>query len=171
VCIKATTGPTSLEVASTKWLVVTLTQGQAESLVYVHYNLRLLSHYCEEAKMDKNLKHWDNNPKEHNLEDGVFLLEQLENALLDDDDRVELRPHLLLCSLCPESSYNTRGFIFTSVATVYIYFCTVSSFLLHYHHKEVHTRIVVVEEGWDSCFMFLLFHYFICHSLHSIESR
>jgi hypothetical protein len=40
--------------------------------------------------MDKNLKRWDNNPEEDNLEDGVLLLEQLENALLDDDDRVEL---------------------------------------------------------------------------------
>jgi hypothetical protein len=58
----------------------------SESLVYVHYNLQLLSRYCEEAKMDKNLKHWDNNPEENNLEDGVLLLEQLENALLDDDD-------------------------------------------------------------------------------------
>jgi hypothetical protein len=42
--------------------------------------------------MDKNLKHWDNDPKEDNLEDGVLILEQLENALLNDDDRVELRP-------------------------------------------------------------------------------
>jgi hypothetical protein len=41
--------------------------------------------------MDKNLKHWDNNPEEDNLEDGVLLLEQLENALLNDDDHVEMR--------------------------------------------------------------------------------
>jgi hypothetical protein len=69
-----------------------LNVGQVESLVYVHYNLRLLSHYCEEAKMNKNLKCWDNNPEEDNLEDGVLLLEQLENALLNDDDHVELQP-------------------------------------------------------------------------------
>jgi hypothetical protein len=42
--------------------------------------------------MDKNLKHWDNNPEEDNLEDGVLLLEQLENVLLDDDDHVEMPP-------------------------------------------------------------------------------
>jgi hypothetical protein len=69
-----------------------LNVGWAESLVYGHYNLRLLSHYREEAKMDKNLKRWDNTLGEDNLKDGVLLLEQLENALLNDDDRVELRP-------------------------------------------------------------------------------
>jgi hypothetical protein len=42
--------------------------------------------------MDKNFKHWHNNPEEDNLEDGVLFLEQLENALLDDDDHVEMRP-------------------------------------------------------------------------------
>jgi hypothetical protein len=42
--------------------------------------------------MDKNLKSWDNNPKEDNLEDGVFLLEHLEDVLLDDDDHVEMPP-------------------------------------------------------------------------------
>jgi hypothetical protein len=56
-----------------------LNVNRLESLDYVHYNLRLLSHYCE-AKMDKNLKRWDNNPEEDNLEDGVLLVEQLENA-------------------------------------------------------------------------------------------
>jgi len=40
--------------------------------------------------MDKNLKSGDNNPEEDNLEDGVLFLEQLENALMDDDDRVEM---------------------------------------------------------------------------------
>jgi hypothetical protein len=63
-----------------------LNVNQSESLVYVHYNLRLLSHYCEESKMDKTYKTWDNNPKEDNLEDGVLVLEQLENAFIDDDD-------------------------------------------------------------------------------------
>jgi hypothetical protein len=42
--------------------------------------------------MDQNLRRWDNNPKEDNLEDGVLLLEQLESVLLDDDDHVEMPP-------------------------------------------------------------------------------
>jgi hypothetical protein len=42
--------------------------------------------------MDKNLRHWDNNPEEDNLEDGVLLLEQLESVLLDDVDHVEMPP-------------------------------------------------------------------------------
>jgi hypothetical protein len=69
-----------------------LNAGRAKSLVYVHYNLRLLSHYCEEAKEDKKLKRWDNHPEEDNLEDGVMILEQLENALFDDDDHAEMPP-------------------------------------------------------------------------------
>jgi hypothetical protein len=69
-----------------------LNAGRAESLVYVHYNLRLLSHYREEAKEDRNLKCWDNHQEEDNLEDGVMLLEQLENALFDDDDHAEMPP-------------------------------------------------------------------------------
>ena len=55
---------------------------RAESLVYVHYNLRLLSHYCEDAKSNKDLLIWDKNPEEPNLEDGVLRLEQLEDALI-----------------------------------------------------------------------------------------
>jgi hypothetical protein len=69
-----------------------LNVSRAESLVYVHYNLRLLSHYCKEAQMDQNMRRWDNNPEEDNLEDGVLLLEQLEGVLLDDDDHVEMGP-------------------------------------------------------------------------------
>jgi hypothetical protein len=42
--------------------------------------------------MDKNLRRWDNNPEEDNLEDGVLLLEHLESVLLDDDDHVEMPP-------------------------------------------------------------------------------
>ena len=42
--------------------------------------------------MDQNLRCWDNNPEEDNLEDGVLLLEQLEGVLLDDDDHVEMPP-------------------------------------------------------------------------------
>jgi hypothetical protein len=42
--------------------------------------------------MDKSYKTWDNNPEEDNLEDGVLVLEQLENALIDDDDHVEMPP-------------------------------------------------------------------------------
>jgi hypothetical protein len=78
-----------------------LNASRAESLVYVHYNLRLLSHYCEEAKEDTNLKRWDNHPEEDNLEDGVMLLEQLENALFDDDDHAEMPPPPTTQSLVP----------------------------------------------------------------------
>jgi hypothetical protein len=78
-----------------------LNAGRAESLVYVHYNLRLLTHYCEEAEEDKNLKRWDNHPDEDNLEDGVMLLEQLENALFDDDDHAEMPPPATTRSLVP----------------------------------------------------------------------
>jgi hypothetical protein len=42
--------------------------------------------------MDQNLRRWDNNPNEDNLEDGVLLLEKLESVLLDDDDHVEMPP-------------------------------------------------------------------------------
>jgi hypothetical protein len=78
-----------------------LNAGWAESLVYVHCNLRLLSHYCEEAKEDKNLKRWDNRLEEDNLEDGVMFLEQLENALFDDDDHAEMPPLATTQSLVP----------------------------------------------------------------------
>jgi hypothetical protein len=37
--------------------------------------------------------------------------------------------------------------------------------LLHYHHVEAHAEIVLVEGGWDSCLMFLPFHYFTCQSI------
>jgi hypothetical protein len=65
---------------------------RAETLVYVHYNLRLLSHYCEDPTIDKANKIWDYNPEEGNLEDGALVLEELENALLDEDDHVEMPP-------------------------------------------------------------------------------
>jgi hypothetical protein len=61
---------------------------RAESLVYVHYNLRLLSHYCDATKND-NCKRdvtWVNNPEETNLEDGAMVLERLEAELLGDHD-------------------------------------------------------------------------------------
>jgi hypothetical protein len=51
-----------------------------------------VSHYYEKLKMDKTFKTWDNNPEEDNLEDRVLVLEQLENALIDNDDRVEMPP-------------------------------------------------------------------------------
>jgi hypothetical protein len=78
-----------------------LNAGRPESLVYVHYNLQLLSHYCEEAKEDINLKRWDNHPEEDNLEDGVMLLEKLENALFDDDDHAKMPPPATTQSLVP----------------------------------------------------------------------
>jgi hypothetical protein len=51
---------------------------QAKSLVYVNYNFRLLSHYCEATKTDIAYVTWDNNPKEANMEDGAIVLEHLE---------------------------------------------------------------------------------------------
>jgi hypothetical protein len=60
-----------------------LNDDQAESLVYVHYNLRLLSHYCDATGNDysKRSATWDNNPEETNLEaellgdhDGDYIL-------------------------------------------------------------------------------------------------
>ena len=63
-----------------------LNENRAESLVYVHYNLRLLTHYCEQAKTDRPYLTWDNNPEEHNLEDGALTLERLDGELLGDED-------------------------------------------------------------------------------------
>jgi hypothetical protein len=63
-----------------------LNDNRAESLVYVHYNLRLLTYYCERAKSDRSYITWDNNPEENNLEDGALVLECLEDELLGDDD-------------------------------------------------------------------------------------
>jgi hypothetical protein len=72
--------------------------------------------------MDQNLRRWDNNPEEDNLEDGVLLLEQLESVLLDDDDHVEMPPQSSAtvpmsripattvgasCSALPQSSAST----------------------------------------------------------------
>jgi hypothetical protein len=57
---------------------------RVESLVYVHYNLRLLSHYCEATKNDRTYVNWDNNPKAANLENGAIVLECLEAELLGD---------------------------------------------------------------------------------------
>jgi hypothetical protein len=50
----------------------------------VHYNLRLLSHYCEAAKNDKTYVTWDNNPKKANLENGAIVLEHLEAKYFGD---------------------------------------------------------------------------------------
>jgi len=58
----------------------------------VHYNLRLLSHYCEDPTIDKANKMWDYNPEEDNLEDRALVLEELENGLLDEDDRAKMPP-------------------------------------------------------------------------------
>jgi hypothetical protein len=62
-----------------------------ESLVYVHYNLRLLSHYCDAGEESalynfKRDMNWDNNLEETNLEDGAIVLERLEEDLLGDRD-------------------------------------------------------------------------------------
>jgi hypothetical protein len=57
-------------------------------LVYVHYNLRLLSHYCdaEGNAFCKRDMAWDKNREETNLEDGTIVLERLEEELLSDHD-------------------------------------------------------------------------------------
>jgi len=65
---------------------------RAESLVYVHYNLRLLSHYCNDPTIEPTNKMWDYNPEEDNLEDGALVLEELENSLLEEDERAEMPP-------------------------------------------------------------------------------
>jgi hypothetical protein len=65
-----------------------LNADRAESLVYVHYNLRLLSHYCdaEGNAFCKRDMTWDNNREETNLHDGTIVLERLEEELLSDHD-------------------------------------------------------------------------------------
>ena len=64
-----------------------LNENRAESLVYVHYNLRLLTRYCEPIQNNKPIDiKWDANPEEDNLEDGAIALERLQEELLIDDD-------------------------------------------------------------------------------------
>ena len=58
----------------------------------MHYNLRLLSHYCNDPTIEPTNKMWDYNPEEDNLEDGALVLEELENALLEEDERAEMPP-------------------------------------------------------------------------------
>jgi hypothetical protein len=64
-----------------------LNANRAKNLVYVHYNLRLLSHYSDAAGniFSKRDATWDNNP-ETNLEDAAMVLEYLEAKLLGDHD-------------------------------------------------------------------------------------
>eukprot|EP00253_Pinus_taeda_P007637 PITA_07637 len=63
-----------------------LNENRTESLVYVHYNLRLLSHYCDRAYEDPTYKIWDNHSEDDNLEDGTIHLEELEEELIRDED-------------------------------------------------------------------------------------
>eukprot|EP00253_Pinus_taeda_P002348 PITA_02348 len=63
-----------------------LNENRVESLVYVHYNLRLLSHYCDRAYEDPTYKIWDNHLEDDNLEDGTVHLEELEEELIRDED-------------------------------------------------------------------------------------
>ena len=87
-----------------------INNNQAESLVYIHYNLRFLTHYCERAKNDRSYITWDNNTEDNNLEDVALVLEHLEDELLDDDDHhataiVEMPlPPLPLASQTPFAS-------------------------------------------------------------------
>ena len=63
-----------------------LNENRVESLVYVHYNFRLLSHYCDRAYEDPTYRIWDNHPEDDNLEDGIVHLEELEEELIRDED-------------------------------------------------------------------------------------
>ena len=51
----------------------------------MHYNLRLLSHYCDRANEDPTYKFWDNHLEDDNLEDGVVHIEELEDELVRDE--------------------------------------------------------------------------------------
>ena len=51
----------------------------------MHYNLRLLSHYCDRANEDPTYKIWDNHPEDDNLEDGIVHMEELEDELVRDE--------------------------------------------------------------------------------------
>ena len=59
---------------------------RAKSSVYVHYNLTLLSHYCDAAKNDRTYLTWDNNPEEVDLEDEAIELDHLKVEILGDQD-------------------------------------------------------------------------------------
>jgi hypothetical protein len=77
--------------------------------------------------MDKNLRHWDNNLKEDNLEDGVFLLEQLESVILDDDDHVEMPPpstFVVPMSRIPATALGALSSALPQPSTYYFYTTT-----------------------------------------------
>eukprot|EP00253_Pinus_taeda_P025103 PITA_25103 len=78
-----------------------LNENQAKSLVYVHYNLRLLSHYCDRAYEDPTYSIWDNHPEDDNLEDGTIHLEELETELIREEDEATTMPR-------PPSSSSAR---------------------------------------------------------------
>ena len=64
-----------------------LNENRAEGLVYVDYNLRLLTCYYEPIKNNTpNDIKWDTNSEEDNVEDGTLALEHLQEELLIDDD-------------------------------------------------------------------------------------
>ena len=69
-----------------------LNENWAKSLVYVHYNLRLLSHYCNRAYEDPTYKIWYNHPEDDNLEDGTIHLEELEAELMREEDEATTMP-------------------------------------------------------------------------------
>eukprot|EP00253_Pinus_taeda_P036712 PITA_36712 len=69
-----------------------LNENLAESLVYVHYNLRLLSHYCDWAYEDPTYKIWDNHLEDDNLEDGTIHLEELEAEHMREEDEATTMP-------------------------------------------------------------------------------
>jgi len=69
-----------------------LNENPIESLVYVHYNLRLLGHYYHQAYEDPTYKIWDSHPEDDNLEDGTIHLEELEAKLMREEDEATTTP-------------------------------------------------------------------------------
>ena len=86
-----------------------LNDSRAESLVFVHYNLRLLTHYCDAAKSNRSFVTWDNNPEEANLEEGAIALEHLEVELLGDDDDANAASEIQSALPPPSSSSRFQG--------------------------------------------------------------
>lgn len=60
---------------------------QAEMLIYVHYNLKLSSHYCNIVKNDRKYTTCDNYVDKDDLEDGAIALEHSEVEFFVDGNQ------------------------------------------------------------------------------------
>jgi hypothetical protein len=100
-----------------------------------------LSHYYEESKTNTSCKSWDYNPEEYNLEDGVLILEQMENDLINDDNHVGIPPPSTAMIPLTDSNCSNRDFMFSSTS---IYKLPPTPTPLP-HHVEAHEAIVVVQ--------------------------